>query len=279
MLDLIVFYVGLFLSSVAAAWDLKTTEIPDEIPYAIAIIGIFAHFLYSLNVHTFMPLVYSLVFGFVFLVIGFAMYYTGQWGGGDAKLLTAIGVSTYMIPTKDALPFPLDFFVNLFLVGSVYIIFYSLVLSIRNKKIWKEFIRKVKEEKKELIAYSFGVFILVFLSSFIFYSAYGLKFNLDVLLFSFTMSVVAFCLIVLLKFGRVVEDVGFKKRIRVSQLKVGDVLAESKVWEGLSQEEIMRIKKSKRKYVWIKEGVRFAPAFPLALVATHWVGNLLLLIF
>jgi hypothetical protein len=86
-------------------------------------------------------------------------------------------------------------------------------------------------------------------------------------------------LFIIWRFAKTVEDFGFKKRIPVSELKVGDVLLESKVWEGLTNEGLNKIKKSGKKFVVIKEGVRFAMAFPLALVFTLFYGDGLLFLF
>ena len=69
------------------------------------------------------------------------------------------------------------------------------------------------------------------------------------------------------------EEIGFKKRIPISELKVGDVPVDYKVWEGITEKELKKIKRSGRKYIWIKEGVRFAPAFPLALLFTLFFGD------
>ncbi|MEM7825783.1 MAG: hypothetical protein QW412_02915, partial [Candidatus Aenigmatarchaeota archaeon] len=81
------------------------------------------------------------------------------------------------------------------------------------------------------------------------------------------------------KFTKSVEEVGFKKKIPVSKLRVGDVLAESKIWEGITQRDLMKIKKSGKKFVVIKEGVRFAPAFSLALLFTVYLGDVFLFFF
>jgi len=83
-------------------------------------------------------------------------------------------------------------------------------------------------------------------------------------------------LFVIWKFTKSVEEVGFKKRIPVSKLKVGDVLLESKKWEGITKKELKKIKRS-RKYVTVKEGVRFAPSFVLALLFTLYFGDGLLI--
>ena len=55
------------------------------------------------------------------------------------------------------------------------------------------------------------------------------------------------------KFVKAVENVGFKKKIPVSKLKVGDVPDYYKIWEGITEKEIRKIKKSGKKHIWIEE--------------------------
>jgi prepilin signal peptidase PulO-like enzyme (type II secretory pathway) len=83
-------------------------------------------------------------------------------------------------------------------------------------------------------------------------------------------------LYIVFKFAKSVESVGFKQRIPVSRLKVGDVLLESKVWDGISKRQLQKIKRSGKRFIWVKSGVRFAPAFPLALLFTLYFGDLIL---
>ena len=49
--------------------------------------------------------------------------------------------------------------------------------------------------------------------------------------------------------------------------------------KGVSKKEIEKIKKSGRKYVWIKEGVRFIPVFPISLFLTTFSFSFLDVIF
>ena len=58
------------------------------------------------------------------------------------------------------------------------------------------------------------------------------------------------------------------------ELKEGDVPDGSKLWEGLTKEQVKEIKKSGKKYVVIKDGVRFAPVFTLALLAAILLGDI-----
>ena len=80
------------------------------------------------------------------------------------------------------------------------------------------------------------------------------------------------------KFARTVENVGFKRRIHISKLKLGDVLLDNKLWEGITEKELKKLKKSRKKFVWIKEGVRFAPTFPIALLFTLYFGDAILIL-
>jgi prepilin signal peptidase PulO-like enzyme (type II secretory pathway) len=205
------------------------------------------------------------------------MYYFGQWGGGDAKVLSAMG---FLLPTVSSrfaeglfFPFAMSFFFNVFLIGSVYMVVYAFVLSVLNKKIWDVFLNDLKANSKMILL--FNVLVVVFLMFFGFVVSRNfesipltgmLRFELTLM-----FSVMGFFL--LWRFAKTVENVGFKRKIPVDELRVGDVLLESKVWEGVTKERVDEIKKSGKKYVSIKEGVRFAPAFPLALAFTLFVGD------
>ncbi|MEM5784482.1 MAG: A24 family peptidase [Candidatus Aenigmatarchaeota archaeon] len=75
----------------------------------------------------------------------------------------------------------------------------------------------------------------------------------------------------------------FIKKINSKNLKVGDVLGEdikslnlsSKRIKGLTETDIKKIQKLK-KYVKIKDGVRFGPVFPISIIITYYFGNLIL---
>lgn len=262
-------FVALSGSTLAALWDLKTTEIPDIIPHLMILFGILFHTFYSLYHENFSFLVYSLVYGLSFLGFGFLLYFLGQWGGGDAKVLAAIGFLLPLYPSSNFISFPLSFLFNVFFVGAVYIILYTLIFSFMNRKIWGFFFKEMRGYAKTLAVGSLSLFILLLATNFYFFSI-RLKENL---IFSFSIPLLTSLLIIIIKFAKIVEDHGFKKRIPVSKLKVGDVLLESKVWEGITERELKRIRRSKKKYVWIKEGVRFGPVFPLALILTLFYGD------
>jgi prepilin signal peptidase PulO-like enzyme (type II secretory pathway) len=78
---------------------------------------------------------------------------------------------------------------------------------------------------------------------------------------------------------RIVERVGFRKRIRTKDLRVGDMLGQdieqlglkSKLIRGLEEDEVRKIRKAVR-WVWIREGVRFCPAFLIAIIVSLYFG-------
>jgi hypothetical protein len=77
------------------------------------------------------------------------------------------------------------------------------------------------------------------------------------------------------RYGVTIENKLFKKRVLTKNLKPGDVVDDMR-WVGLTEEQIKTIQKRK-KYAIVKEGIRFIPAFPIALVVTLLFGNVLLL--
>jgi hypothetical protein len=81
--------------------------------------------------------------------------------------------------------------------------------------------------------------------------------------------------LVFARYGRFVEQNLFRKRIRASELRAGDVLVKDR-WRGLTEKEVSKLK-AKGGELWIKEGVRFAPVFVITVLVTLLWGNLLML--
>jgi len=276
MLEIIFLFVAFAGSIIASLCDLKTTEIPDEIPYVMMTIGIVGHLLKSYLVWSYMPFLLSLVFGLGFLGFGFIMYFIGQWGGGDAKILSAIG---FLLPELSGIgktlffPFPLSFFFNVFMIGAIYMIFYAIVLSFINRKIWSVFLKDLRANARMILVFNFSLIIVIFLSEFVLAKYFEMFPLMDMILFGVAIVLASIGIFLLWKFVKVVENVGFRKKIPVSKLRIGDVPLDYKIWEGITEKELKKIKKSGKKYIWIKEGVRFAPAFPLALLFTILVGD------
>ena len=111
-------------------------------------IGIIGNLIDSYLAWSYWPFLLSMIVGLLFLGIGFLMYFLGQWGGGDAKLLSAIGFLLPRLPPQFNptlfFPFPMSFFFNVFFVGAIYMILYAVGTAMMNKKVWTVFLRDLR---------------------------------------------------------------------------------------------------------------------------------------
>lgn len=272
--------IALIGSSIAAAWDLKTTEIPDQIPHAMVAIALIIYSVQSVLLWDYWPILGSAIAGGLLFAFGFALYRLGQWGGGDAKLLSAIG---FLLPAfvgaPVVFPFPVSYLFNVFFVGAGYMMVYALAMAFKDRKILSSFKSDVCSMKKHLLIWSVILFAAVSIIGVSLSNYMMMPLDANLFLNSAMVTAAALGVFILFKFARAVETVGFKKKIPVSKLKVGDVLMDSKVWDGITEKDLRRIQKSGKRYVRIKEGVRFAPAFPLGLLFTILVGDAFFLLF
>ena len=270
MFELLLIAIALVGSLAAGIYDLKTSNIPDSLCIAMIIAGLVIHSVYGFLTGDFNNLINSLMFGGLFLAFSLAMYFTGQWGGGDGELLIAIGV---LLPNLTIVntyfPFAISFFINSFFIGAAYSLIYSIILVYRNDGISKSFFKSINQPP--LIMVLLALLLLSFASFFY------LKF-LSVIFF------LSFVMVIFWKFAKSI-DKGFYKRIPVSKLKVDDMLGEDipklklykRLIKGLTKEQVQKIKKNK-KYVIVKEGIRYGLTFPLALIFTLLFGDVFLLL-
>jgi prepilin signal peptidase PulO-like enzyme (type II secretory pathway) len=146
-------------------------------------------------------------------------------------------------------------------------------MAIMNKKVWTVFTKDLRASSRSILLINSGLIALMFVFSFLLNKYFLTIPIMDAAVFGI-MIILAFSgMFVLWKFVKTVENVSFKKRIPVSKLKIGDVPLNYKIWEGLTEKQLKKIKKSGKDHIWIKEGVRFGPAFPLALAFTILFGD------
>lgn len=216
------------------------------------------------------------------------MYYTKQWGGGDAKLLMGLGIifATYPVSLlnyfnpKFGVPFLLILFINVLLAGAVYGLIWSIVLSIKHRK---QFIKLYKDltKKKE---YAFAKklawlsFLIIIAISFIF------RENLiRIILISFALFILF--LYYLYVFVKVAEKTSMFKLIDVKKLTEGDWIIKDVIVKGkkiynakkvaVEKKDIIILKKYKVKKVLIKEGIPFTPSFLIGIIISLIWGNII----
>src|SRR3989344_7582752 len=85
---LVTLFVILCIASVS---DFKTREVPDFVSFGAIAFAFGLRALYSAISWDYLPLLAGILGFIVFYLFGYIMFYTGQWGGGDSKILMAIG--------------------------------------------------------------------------------------------------------------------------------------------------------------------------------------------
>jgi len=272
--------------------DLKTKEIPNWINFSLVVFGLGVFSIYSISEKSISPILTSLSYFLIFLIIGNIMYYTKQWGGGDSKLLIGLGACLAIYPKHLEVIFnpklthslPSTFLINLLIVGAIYGLIYTVILVIINyKKILNEFHLVIKKNKitNNLLILLFGFGILS-----------GLIIEkVMVKLVIVGLFIMPLILIYSLIIAKLTEKITMHKKIKISKLVEGDWVIEKIVLKkskkiiytpnglGITKKQIKLINQYKKEIgekILIKDGVAFAPVFLISLILSITYGNILL---
>lgn len=269
---------ALVFSSVASYFDLKTGEIPDKFSVGLVIVGISFRALFSFLIGDFMFLFDGIAVGGIFFLFGALLFYTGGWGGGDAKLIAGIGaclgglLAPSLIDTSlFLLPAFFGFFIALAIAAIPYSLTYALILAIRRPIVFRKTVSRMKKDWIILVFFACLSAVLLIIVP----SAPSLM---------YLVLLLPAPLYVLMLFTRSVERYAMQKDVSVDALVVGDMVAEDlylgeekiaskRDMDGLSEEVLEKIRSSNAspRKVRIKWGIRFAPAFPIAIaIAPVW---------
>src|SRR3990167_2985130 len=110
-------FTALLIGSIT---DLKTREVPDWVNYGLIISGVGLNLLFSIIYSDFFYIISSIVGLGIFFGIAYIMFYAGQWGGGDSKMLMGLGAMIGIDIGFKAPQFLLGFFINALFAGAVY---------------------------------------------------------------------------------------------------------------------------------------------------------------
>ena len=265
---------------IATITDLKTREVPNWITYSLIFAGLGIRAIYSL-VYSDVAFIIQGVFGFsVFLALAYSLFYAGQWGGGDSKLLMGLGALIGLKFNVDS--FLIHFLINILLIGAVYSIIYSFVLTLLNPRRVLKKIRIILGKQRIIITKKiihFSVAILLFLA-FFFEPIQGMAFVI--------LGLMLFTMFYLWVFIKAVETTCMLKLLPVSALTEGDWIVKNIVIKGkqivgpkdlgISLTQINQLKKSNIKRVLVKQGIPFVPSFLIGFIITLIYGNLFFLL-
>jgi Flp pilus assembly protein protease CpaA len=272
--------VGLIALLISSLIDIKTREVPDWISYSVIVFAIGNALILSLAKQDTSFIIQSLLGLLIGVLIGWFMFYTGQWGGGDSKLIMGlcalIGFNPWLIAEQQP-ALLLLLMINILIVGAIYGIIFSLIKAALNFKVCK----KQAEEKAKTKAFVIVriIVIISLVASIIFLiSKPGFK---SAILFGFAAMIFIFMYLWLIISS--VEKTCMTMNIPLAKLTEGDwivadVMKNKKLLlkptkTGVTLEQMALLKKNKIKDVTIKIGIPFVPSFLVAYVLTFIFGN------
>lgn len=274
---LILALIGLVIGTYT---DFKTREVPDWLSYSLIVSGLGLRLLYSSITFEWMFFVYGLIGFGIFFGLAWLMFYSGQWGGGDSKVLMGIGALVGFEPTPFS--FFIGFFINLLLIGAIYGLVWSVVLAIKHKK---RFLKEFRSQLAKLRKVKISLFYLVIFILLIAFLVNDKTLKLLTLIFAifFYLSYYIFV------FVKSVENSSMYKLYKISKLTEGDWIANIVKHKGkyicgpkdlgITKKHIALLKKYRITKVLVKEGIPFIPSFLIAFILTYFFGNILFLMF
>jgi Flp pilus assembly protein protease CpaA len=280
MINIILFSIVLTALIIGTITDIKTREVPDWVNFGIIFTGIGIRALYSAITFDWMFLVYGLIGLGVAVVIAYIMFYAGQWGGGDAKMLMGLGALIGLPLTFDPFPLLLIFLINALLIGGFYALGCSIGLAvIHRKKFVKNFKQLIsKANLMQKIALGICIVFIILIS---------LLVKEQVIMWLFILLIVVLYLsIYLMIFIKAVELSAMFKFVEPEKLTEGDWIAKDYFVDGkkicspkdlgISKKQIRQLinlkKKKKINKIKIKEGFPFVPSFLVAFILSLCFG-------
>lgn len=286
---LIIPYTIAFIALLIGSYtDFKTREVPDWANFGLIAAGFGINLLFSVIYWKINFIIGSIVGFAIFFAIAWIMFYTGQWGGGDSKILMGLGAIIGIDIFSKKIPFLADFLINALVIGALYGILWSFFLIARNRKKFIKSFSKLNNSKKTILAKKivlalFTVFILIAL----------LAPETFIRLVSIYLALITALTFYLWVAVKAVENSCMLKFVKPQQLTEGDWIAkEIRVGGkyitgpkdlGIEKKQIRKLiefyKKRKIKNVLIKEGIPFVPSFLIAFIVTLAFGNLVFIFY
>jgi len=276
MIEYIICLIALSIGSIT---DLKTREVPDYLNFALIVTG-FGMAILATILNKDISYIYTSLIGFAFcFIFSVIMYYTGQWGGGDAKILMGIGSVigiSYATLRSFEMPFLLLFLLLTFFIGGIYGIVWLSIVLIKNWQSFKKTYKTVYNQSNKYIRYALYCCVPLLLIGAIVAEEVLLKATLAVMSIMFFFLYYSFIAI------KVLEEIAFIKEQPIEKVTEGDWVAEdvivnekiiiSKKNLGVTKEQLAELialaKKGKLKTVKVKYGIPFVPSFLMAFITT-----------
>lgn len=285
-MEILLLATALAVLGIASYTDIRTREVPDWLSYGSIAAGLGIRLVWSASVESWAPFAMGVLGLGVFLALAYALFYLGQWGGGDSKLLMGMGALLGLEPSLPSIingPM-LAFLVNLLIMGAVYGALWSIALGIVH---WSRVRRQLQLMSRgtvfirwALLAALGGLLALAL--------AAPAMLRLPLAALAAALVLVSFAIV----FVKAVEQACMHRWVTPGVLTEGDWIARDVVVHGkvvagpkdlgVSLEQIARLKRlyaqGKVRRVLLKTGMPFVPVFLLAYLALIAAGNLAFLL-
>ena len=292
-------FIALFIGSIT---DLKTREVPDWVNYGLIFSGIGLNTLFTVVYNQFIVkeiilnnrstlqyiispdsyLIDSLVGLVILFGIAYIMFYAGQWGGGDSKILMGLGAMIGIDAGSISSQFLFGFFINALFIGAVYGLFWSILLVFKNRQKFRKEFSKILLQKNAVRAKKIMLLVLVLLFIFLFAAR---LYYIKILILS--LAFITLTTFYLWIFVKAIEKSAMYKLVEPTRLTEGDWIVKDIYVKGkyicgpkdlgISKSQIRKLvefyRKRKIRKILIKEGIPFVPSFLAAFVVTLIFGN------
>ncbi|MGM5483338.1 MAG: A24 family peptidase [Nanobdellota archaeon] len=294
---LIIGFLGLFIGTIT---DFKKREVPDWLNFFLIFSGLGLSIIGAIYYKDIFYIIIPLIWLLVAYLISAIMYYSGQWGGGDCKMImgiaTLFGITTfaisdpirYLLENYITLPFTynISFFANFifnsFVIGAFYGVAWIIYYIISN---YRKFIDTLKQKLKTYKKFIYFVLIFFLIATISIallnlFNWHSFLLLLMILLFPFLIysvkSVEESCMIRDMKIKDLTEGEWIAEDIEID----GKEICKSKEL-GLTPKQLNKLKKLEKKgkieKVKVKVGIPFVPAFFLSFIFTIIYGNFVIL--
>ena len=280
MFELILVIIVVLVLLISSLIDFKKREVPDELSIGLIAVAVILKILHAYEISNFSILISSLIGFLVFLGISLVLYYTRQWGGGDAKLFMALGIALPYYPKELIIcnpnlniNFVLIIIFNLLIFGFLFGLGYIIYLLIKNKD---------KLDKLDKLRIKINKFYFILPLAFVILSLF-FQYELRILLL-----ILAFLILIypyLFKIIKFVENEILTYKLKIDKLTEGDWILHdifykgkkvySKKSPGVTKRQIELFRKYKIKDVIVRGGIPFVPAIFLGVLFSLIFGSIL----
>lgn len=254
--------------TIASYIDLRTREIPDTLSFLLFIVGATTLIITLIQKPQLATLTNYLITLAIFTSISLLLYYTRQWGGGDAKLLMALGS---IIATQTTSLNSLNYIIWLMISTITYVTVANIYLYIKNFKKTKKETKKIWKNttKIRILIYAiFTIATILYLTQKTYTPIVTLTMQIT------TVTIITYLLLILSK----TTQKTLEKKITPQQLTEGDWAMQTIKINGkqiynprkdlcINKQQLNQIKKNYSHKIKVKYGIPLVPAFLIAYIA------------